>query len=206
VIPILGGAFRLTDLSVGTEITPENARYVASPLPVVVHIIAASGYCVLGAFQFPRAFRAKHRGGHRVAGRVLVLAGIITALSGLWMTLIYPRLAGDGDLLAGIRVVVGSAMVLSIVLGFAAIRRRNFVQHRAWMIRAYAIAQGAGTQALTQLPIALTGETPTGLSRTLLLAAAWVINIALAEVIIRSSRRPVKPARIPSTPKLLELR
>lgn len=92
VIPILGGALRVTELGAGAEITPANARYFASPVPVVVHIIAVTTYSVLGAFQFPRAFRAKHRRGHRVAGRVLVLAGIITALTGLWMTLIYPGL------------------------------------------------------------------------------------------------------------------
>ena len=40
-------------------------------------------------------------------------------------------------------------MALAIVLGLAAIRRRDIARHRAWMIRGYAIGLGAGTQALT---------------------------------------------------------
>ena len=40
-------------------------------------------------------------------------------------------------------------MGVSIILGLAAIRRRDIVTHRAWMTRAYALALGAGTQAFT---------------------------------------------------------
>ena len=41
-------------------------------------------------------------------------------------------------------------MAASIVLGFTAIRRRDIAAHRAWMIRAYALGLGAGTQVFTQ--------------------------------------------------------
>ena len=34
-IPITAGAFRLTQLTGGAEITPANARFFASPLPVM---------------------------------------------------------------------------------------------------------------------------------------------------------------------------
>jgi len=48
----------------------------------------------------------------------------------------------------GYHRAAGRALVVaSIVLGFAAMRRREIARHRAWMIRAYAIALAAGTQA-----------------------------------------------------------
>ena len=43
------------------------------------------------------------------------------------MTVFYPNAPGDGALLASIRLVVGAGMVLSLVLGFTAIRRRDIV-------------------------------------------------------------------------------
>ena len=148
-IPLAAGAFRLTELAGGAEITPANARFFASPLPVVLHIVSATVYAILGAFQFAPGFRRRRPGWHRVAGRLLVACGLLVGLSGLWMTLFYPRPAGDGELLYALRLLFGSAMVVSIVLGFAAIRRGDVTRHRAWMMRGYAIGLGAGTQVLT---------------------------------------------------------
>src|SRR2546423_9911543 len=138
-IPMAAGAFRLTELTGGAEVTPANARFFASPLPVVLHIVSASVYAILGAFQFSTAFRRRRPGWHRMAGRLLVPAGLMVALSALWMTLFYPRPAGDGDLLSAFRLLFGSAMIVSIVLGLTSIRRRDVPQHRAWMMRGYAI-------------------------------------------------------------------
>jgi uncharacterized membrane protein len=144
-IPLAFGAFRLIQLARGAEITPANARFFASPLPVVLHIVNASVYALLGAFQFVTSFRRRKPGWHRAAGRLLVLCGLLVGLSGLWMTLFYPRPEGTGELLYALRLLVGSGMVVSIVLGFAAIRRGDVIRHRAWMMRGYAIGLGAGT-------------------------------------------------------------
>ena len=193
VVPIVAGAFRLTGLAGGEEITPENARFFAAPLPLVLHILSASLYCVLGAFQFAPGFRQGRPGWHRVAGRLLVLCGLVAALSGLWMTQFYPPADIDCHLLYGFRLLFGSAMFLSIFLGLAAILQRDIPRHRAWMIRGYAIGLGAGTQFLTNVPWILIFGTPDGLSRDLLMGAGWAINLVVAEWIIR--RRLPSPNR-----------
>ena len=195
-IPLAAGAFRLTQLAGGAEITPANARFFASPLPVVVHIVSASLFAILGAFQFATSFRRRWPGWHRRAGRLLVLCGLLVGLSGLWMTLFYPRPVGDGDFLSALRLLFGSAMIVSIVLGFAAIRRGNVNRHRAWMMRGYAIGLGAGTQALILMVGEMIAGQPSELSRALLMGAAWVINLAVAEWVIR--KRPAPPARTAS--------
>jgi hypothetical protein len=61
LVPIIAGAVRLTDLS-GGQITPDNARFFDSPVPVLVHI---------------------------PAGRILAPTGLLAALSGLWMAVFY---------------------------------------------------------------------------------------------------------------------
>ena len=61
----------------------------------------------------------------------------------------------------------------------------------AWMIRAYALAQGAGTQALIFLPVMLISGPVLGVTRDVLLSAAWVVNLVAAEwLILRRSRLP----------------
>ncbi|GAA4049602.1 DUF2306 domain-containing protein [Nonomuraea soli] len=188
-VPIVAGGIRMTELSVGAAITPDNARFFASPLPVSLHIAGATVYTVVGAFQFAPALRRSRAGWHRAAGRVLVPAGLIAALAGMWMTLFSSLPEADGTLLGVFRVIFGTAMAASLVLGLLAIRRRDIAAHRAWMMRAYAIGLGAGTQAFTLLPWFVLVGTPGQLPKALLSAAGWLINLAVAEWVIRRPYR-----------------
>jgi len=190
-IPLLAGAIRLVTLAAGVEVTPENARFFASPLPVVLHIVGAGLYLVLGAFQFVPAIRRRAPGWHRRVGRVLVGAGIVAALAGLWMTQFYPLPPSDGALLYGFRLVFGSAMIASIVIGFMAIRRREIARHRAWMMRGYAIGLGAGTQAFVLLTAQLVAGSPSVDVRALLMGAGWALNLACVEWLIRGRPLPI---------------
>lgn len=196
-IPFIAGLVRLAGLAAGLPATPENARFIAAPAPVVIHIIGASLFSVLGAFQFAPGLRRRSRAWHRLAGRIAAPAGLAAALSGLWMTQFYPLPSElQGGLLYGFRLLIGAAMAMALALGWAAIRRGGYAAHRAWLARAYAIGQGAGTQALVMLPWALLVGEPVGQTRDLLMIAAWLINLSVAEWIIRRSpRRGAAPAR-----------
>lgn len=192
VVPAIAGSLRLVELAGGPHVLTANPRLNASPVPVVAHITCAISYAVLGAFQFSAGFRRRRPGWHRVAGRVLVPLGMAVALSALWMTQFYPRQPGTGELSYLFRLAFGSGMAASIVLGFAAIRRGHVSRHRAWMTRAYALALGAGTQVFTLgIGPALFGTST--LTKDLSLGTAWVINLAVAEYVIR--RRPGRRSR-----------
>jgi uncharacterized membrane protein len=164
---------------------PADARFSASPLPVVLHIVSACMYTLLGAFQFSSGLRLRRLGWHRMAGRLLVLCGLLVGISALWMTLFYPFKAGTGELLYAFRLLFGSAMVLSMVRGFTTIRRGDVIRHRAWMTRGYAIGLGAGTQMLILMVWEMIIGQPSELSHDLLMGAAWVINLAVAEWAVR---------------------
>ena len=69
LIPVLAGAVRLTELMGGPEITTNNARFVASPIPVTVHIVSVTVYSLLGALQFVPSLRRRRPSWHRIAGR-----------------------------------------------------------------------------------------------------------------------------------------
>src|SRR3979411_2064010 len=125
LIPVLAGAVRLTELMGGPEITVSNARFVASPIPVTVHIVSVTLYSLLGALQFVPSLRRGRPNWHRIAGRILVPAGVLVALSGLWMTVFYPRPPGDGESLEVVRFIVGSALLASIELAVLVIRPRG---------------------------------------------------------------------------------
>ena len=188
-IPVAAGMFRLTMLAGAGPVTPENVRFFAAPIPVVLHIIGVTLYCVVGAFQFSPGFRRRWPRWHRIAGRVIVAAGLVAALSGLWMAMFYAIVPADDLLLRSFRLAAGSGMGLSIILGFLAIRRGNVGQHQDWMRRGYAIGLGAGTQALTQLPLLLLFGPPDHFGLALMMGGAWALNLAVPEWLIQRRRR-----------------
>jgi len=123
--------------------------------------------------------------------------------SALWLTLFYPPQPGSGTVLYVLRLVTGSAMISCLILGVTSIRRHDIPAHRAWMIRAYAIALAAGTQVFTiGFGSALFGTA--GVRGDLASAAGWAINLAFAEWVIRRPARrrrpvsPVPPAPVPA--------
>lgn len=192
LLPVTAGVLRIVEILGGPQLLPADPRVDASPAPVVIHVVAAATFALGGAFQFSARLRRRHPGWHRSAGRVLVGAGLVVAGSGVWLTLLYPGAPG-GAWLWSVRLVVGLAMGASVARGFSAIRCRDIAAHRAWLIRAYALALGAGTQVFTEgLGEAVLG---TGdLSKAVSLAAGWIINAVIAELAIRPQRRSTSTA------------
>jgi uncharacterized membrane protein len=184
LVPAFFGSLRLVELAGGPAVMPANPRLNASPVPVVVHIVTAVGYAALGAFQFSAGLRRRRPGWHRAAGRVLVVLGLAVALSALWLTLVFPRQPGTGVLAYLFRLAFSLSMVTSLVLGLTAVRRREITRHRAWMTRAYALALGAATQVFT-LGIGPAVFGPGLLTHDLSLGAGWILNLAVAEYVIR---------------------
>jgi uncharacterized membrane protein len=190
-VPVVAGSLRLAELAGGVGPMPSDARYAASPLPVVLHIVAATVFAIVGAFQFSTGLRRRRPGWHRRAGRALVVAGLVVALSALWLNQFHPRADATREVLYPLRLAFGVAMVVTILLALAAIRRRDVARHRAWMMRSYAIGLVAGTQVITLgVGGVLLGDAD--LVTALLMGAAWVVNLKVAEWIIRrpGGRRP----------------
>jgi uncharacterized membrane protein len=185
IVPLIFGALRITELAGSSEIMPSDTRFSASPLPVVLHILSVSVYTFLGAFQFAPGFRQKRPGWHRASGRLLIVCGLLVGLSAIWMTLLFPLKSGTGQLLYAFRLLFGSLMIVSIIRGFTTIRRGDVGRHRAWMMRGYVIGLSAGTQMLMLVVWEVIIGPPNELSHDLLMGAAWVINLAVAEWSIR---------------------
>jgi hypothetical protein len=205
LVPTVGGVVRLASLSSSGAASPEDARFLDAPVPVLIHVIGATLFCLLGAFQFSSGVRSRWPTWHRRAGRLLALCGLLAGATGVWMATCYAIPASlQGPILYGVRLVVGLSMVGSILVAWWTILRGDVPRHEAFMIRAYALGQGAGTQVFVLLPwMLISGETG-GVTRDLLMTLAWLINIIVAESIIRARAdrrsRPNERVRAPLDP------
>lgn len=184
LVPAVAGTVRLLELGSGTEVTASNARFFAHPVATSVHIVSSLVFALLGAFQVPEGMRRSFPRWHRGAGRVLIPAGFAMALSGLWLTCFLPSAPYDGPALFATRLVVGLAILAFLVLGIRALLVRDFRAHGAWMLRAYALGLGAGTQVFTHVPWLLFPEIRNEATRALCMGAGWLVNLVVAERVL----------------------
>jgi len=191
-VPTFGGLLRVVELAGGSAIVPENLRALADPLPIVLHILSSFLFCLVGALQFLPSVRRYHVRTHRALGRVVVIAGFTSAMTGLWMTYsyVFPQDL-QGALLFWVRIALSLSMVGLLVRAVAAIRLGQVRKHSAGMLRAYAIGQGASTQAVFGIGwLVLFGTEPTGLLRDVLMVSAWAANLLIAEILIGRTSVP----------------
>ena len=187
-IPVMMAAVRVVQIPL--DALPEDSlRLARVPVAFFLHSLAGLLFGVLGPLQFVRALRLRFGSLHRLAGRIFVLAGAGLALSGLGLLLQVESIATG--LLDAARGIFGLALISALVLGVAAAQAHDMRRHRAWMIRAYAIGMGTGTVALVMFPIYLiTGEPVMGLSADIAVVGMWLLNIALAEWVVRRLASP----------------
>jgi uncharacterized membrane protein len=182
-IPIISAGLRMYQISF--DVLPLDAiKFNAVPWSLFIHALGGFLFGILGPLQFAGAMKRRFGRVHRVSGRIFVAAGLMLGLSSLRLLAVFPD--GSTWVLVSARLAAGLALVLAIVLSILAIRKGSVQLHRAWMIRAYAIGMGPASISFIQLPIFLiTGEAVQGYAADFLFVISWVINILIAEWVIR---------------------
>ncbi len=190
-IPVLTALVLVFQIPSGTY-PDDSARLAVAPFSWFAHVLAGVAFGITGPVQFVRALRNRFGALHRFSGRIFVLSGAVLGLSGL--SLLAQVTSARTPLADIARGLFGLALLVSLAMAMAAIRNRDFLRHRAWAIRAYAIGMGLGAVTLVFFPIyIITGTAPNGLASDILFVASWVLTIAFAEVVIRYSTRSAPP-------------
>ncbi|GAA6209431.1 DUF2306 domain-containing protein [Cognatishimia sp. WU-CL00825] len=177
---------------------PSFMHFLEMPWPILSHMIGGSLFCLIAIVQFTPETRQALGRWHPRLGRIAILAGMTAALSGVWMVIYHPANALTLPIMSAGRFLFGLAMALSICLAMIAAGRRQFQHHRAWMMRAFALATAGATQGvLIMAHSALTG-TMTAQAIALFAWVGWTINIAVVEALIVRANR-LAPLRSPRT-------
>jgi uncharacterized membrane protein len=99
-----------------------------------LHAICGSVALMVGAIQFLFLSRRKYPNIHRILGRCYVVAVAIAAPLAIWIA---TRHAETSEGTAA--VAQGVIWLYVTTAALLAIRNRNIVQHRMWMVRSYAL-------------------------------------------------------------------
>jgi len=115
------------------------ARY---PILTLIHILPGALFMVLGPLQFVPRLRSHHPKFHRWSGRVFLILGAVIGISALIMSF-QTTIGGANETAA--TTLFAFIFLFSLGKAYIHIRRREFAQHREWMIRAFAIGLAVAT-------------------------------------------------------------
>jgi hypothetical protein len=181
IIPILQNNYQPSSLS--APAFPEEG-FALHPVLTLIHILPGFLFVILGLLQFHKGIRMRKPSLHRWMGRIVMIMGVIIGISGIVMGF---KMAISGVSETAATTLFGSLFLFSLTRGYVLIRKHNFILHREWMIRAFAI----GLAVTTTRPIvgiffatsSLTGLTPKdffgtalwiGFTLHLIAAEAWI--------------------------------
>jgi uncharacterized membrane protein len=191
-LAILSGLFRtyLTMNSIVTGVMPEDpsdAHYVKNAALTLLHVVPGTMFLMLGPLQFIADIRKYWPKLHRWSGYVFIVSGITFAVTALVINFSFPPFGGQFKSLA---VIIFSILEL-IVLGVAlqAVRQRNFMKHRAWMMRAFAIGLAISTMRLFFIPAYLLFGVPNDLTVALGMWIGFLVNTLIVELTLWRERK-----------------
>lgn len=194
---ILSGAFRLGQIQQGPTPTTEEGImiYFIAPIPIILHIVSGILFNLLGPLQFVQ-MRGRWRQWHRRSGRVLIGAGVIAALTALYMNHFYPAYGG----VLKYPGIFFFSIVQLVSLGCAlyTVRSRDFISHRAWMMRAVATGLGPATQRVIFIPLFLLFGEPTDLVIGLVIWIGFGLNLLVVEFLLWRGRQEAQPRATPA--------
>jgi uncharacterized membrane protein len=117
-------------------------KYVAHPWLAYGHIVPGMVYLLGAPFQLSRTFRSRHYALHRRLGRVLLACALLSGVLSVVLGIVFAWGRGAETTAT---VVFGSWFVVTLLLAVRAIRDGRVVQHRRWMVRAFAVGLGVAT-------------------------------------------------------------
>ena len=119
-----------------------DAHFANHATLTLTHILPAMLFMLLGPLQFVRGLRAKYPQVHRWSGRIFLTASAVVGVTGL--TMAFGKTIGGIDEKAAI-TLFGTFFLIALAKALWHALRREFVQHREWMIRGYAIGLAVAT-------------------------------------------------------------
>ena len=155
-------------------------------IPLSMHLAGGAIALATGAWQLNGRLRHRRPSVHRWLGRSYVVAVVVGAI-------------GAGVLAPGsmegmvTHLGFGSLAIAwlgTTIAGYRAVRRRDLVSHRRWMLRSYALTLAAVTLRL-YLPISQILGLPFGPSYQAISWLAWVPNLLVVELFVIQRPRVV---------------
>ena len=185
VVLLLGALFAATNavlfMTVDGHGSPQiKARFLSEPLMGWSHTMGGAVAAIIGPFQFLSCLRNRYRAVHVWLGRIYLLSVLAGGLAGLY----FAGSASAGDGAGKGFTFLAIAWLFTGSMAYIAIRRRDILTHRRWMIRNYALTFAAATLRVELAALLMSGVSFTVAYPTVAWSS-WVPNLLIVETWLR---------------------
>jgi uncharacterized membrane protein len=174
--------YAVTQQVVGAEMYPGLLResFLARPWGIVPHALCGAIALLVGPWQFlPATYRRRPRL-HRACGWIYLFSAFGTGLAGLYMS----SFAYTGAAAQAGFVGMALATLICPAFGLRAVKRADYVAHRAWMVRSFAMIFAAVTFRIW-IPILSYALGSFDAAYPWITWASWVPNLLWAAIWLR---------------------
>lgn len=174
-------------------------QYQGQKAVVVLHQLPAAVWAIAMPLQLSQAVRARWLRAHRYTGRVAGVAALSIAAG--TVLIIQRGLTVDLPGTHAFLYTITAGFVVSLALGVAAARRKDYARHREWMLRHFALGISVAVQRIFVITGTMLGQAgffdfSTDESKAAGFAAceilAWLVCMIACEWHIVRTRTPQK--------------
>ena len=145
------------------------------------HIILGGVALLIGWSQFSKKWRQKHIKLHRTIGKTYIIAVLLSGVAGLYIAF-YATGGLETKLGFGLLAVL---WLITTVLAYTSIKKKDIISHQKWMIRSYALCFAAVTLRLWMPILPAIFNLKFSESYAIISWLCWVPNLIFAEILIR---------------------
>lgn len=168
------------------NIKQEEIKLTYYKLAFFSHVYTSIVVISLGLLQFSRTVRRRFSFIHKLSGKIYILLILLVACpSGLIMAY-----HANGGLISQVSFTILSILWFTFTLkAYTAIKKGEYQKHKNFMIRSYALTLSAISLRLFKYGIVSTFELPPMDTYKIVSVLGWVVNLAIAEMLIRRTAR-----------------
>ncbi|UUY08392.1 DUF2306 domain-containing protein [Pseudomonas sp. J452] len=162
------------------------SKKIPHSLGLFFHISIGTIYMLMAIYQFNTQARRRSPQAHRAIGKVFVITGALTGITGLYIAIVMPF---AGQVERAFATVTALWFLYALYMGYGHAKQRKYLLHREWMIRSFAVALAA---VAMRFPLIIMNRLLSLDSMVLFILAAGsahLVVLTVAEWWIRSTRQ-----------------
>jgi hypothetical protein len=155
---------------------------------LLVHIVGGLTALLLGPFQFIPSVRKTYPGAHRTMGKIYLCAIAVAGLASFDLSIEKLIIREKAIIFGAGLAMLGVAWLTTSAMAYWAVRCKNFVQHREWMVRSFVVTCAFTTFRLAGMLLTEIFHTDPYISVQLMAWVCWSVPLMITEVFLQAGK------------------